>query len=63
MNLVPLFASLSKLIVPPWASMTLLHTASPKPWPWVYVVNSGVKILGFNSSGMPTPVSSTIIFT
>ena len=28
MNLVPLFASLSKLIVPPWASMTLLHTAA-----------------------------------
>ncbi len=40
-NLVPLPSWLSKLIVPPKASVMRLITTNPKPWPLALVVNSG----------------------
>ena len=61
MNVVPFPSSLSKVIVPPRASVNRLTTASPKPWPLDLVVNRGENSLGFASSGMPTPVSDTAI--
>src|SRR4030067_608647 len=39
------------------------QTAKPNPCPLDFVVNKGVKSLGFISSDMPTPVSSTVMTT
>ena len=59
MNLVPAPISLSKVTVPPIASVMRLTTAKPKPCPLDFVVNNGVKSLGLASSGIPIPVSWT----
>ena len=61
MKVVPLPFSLLKLIFPPCVSTRRLTTAKPKPCPLDFVVNSGVKSLLFTSSGMPSPVSSTLM--
>ena len=60
-NLVPLPVSLSKVTVPFNASVMRLTTDSPKPWPFDFVVKSGWNSFVFASSGMPTPVSWTVI--
>jgi hypothetical protein len=60
-NLVPFPFSLSKVMSPPIAFASRLLAAKPKPWPSDLVVNSGWKMLGLTSSGMPSPVSSTVM--
>jgi hypothetical protein len=62
MNFVPLPSSLSNVIVPFNALVILLATAKPKPCPLAFVVNIGSKSLDLTSSGMPTPVSETVMF-
>ena len=63
LNCVPSPNLLSKVIVPPCASTKRLTTANPKPCPLDLVVMRGWKIFGFISSGMPTPVSITVMET
>ncbi len=58
---VPSLFSLSKVISPPWISTKRLTTANPKPCPFALVVNKGWKILGLTASGMPVPVSVTLM--
>jgi hypothetical protein len=60
-NFVPLPFALSKVTFPPSNSVSRLTTASPKPCPLAFVVNSGLKILSLTSSGMPLPVSSIVM--
>jgi hypothetical protein len=60
-NLVPLPSSVSKVTVPPNDSVKRLTTAKPNPCPFDFVVNSGVNNLSLTSSGIPTPVSETVI--
>ena len=62
-KVVPLFSSLSKVTVPPKASFIRFITTKPRPWPIALVVNMGVNILAFALSGMPTPVSLTVMTT
>lgn len=57
MKVVPLPVWVWKVIVPSWASIRRLTTASPKPCPLDFVVKSGVKSLVWISCGMPWPVS------
>ena len=61
MNVAPLPSWLSRVTVPSNASVMRLTTAKPKPCPFDFVVKSGVKSLGLTSSGMPTPVSLTVM--
>lgn len=61
MNVVPFPTSLTKVISPLWASTRRLQTASPNPCPFDLVVTNGVKSFGLTSSGMPIPVSSTVM--
>ena len=61
MKVVPLPSLLSKETVPPKASAMRLTTANPNPWPLDFVVNIGVNSLPLTASGMPTPVSFTVI--
>ncbi len=58
---VPSLFLLSKVISPPWTSTKRLTTARPKPCPFALVVNKGWKILGLTASGMPVPVSVTLM--
>ena len=60
-NVVPFPSWLSNVIEPLSASTRRLTTANPKPWPLALVVTSGVKSLGLISSGMPLPVSDTVM--
>ena len=61
MNFVPLVSWLVKFISPSRASVMRLTTANPKPWPFDFVVNSGVNSFSWASFGMPFPVSSISI--
>ena len=63
MKVVPLPSWLSNDTVPPNASVIRFTTGKPKPWPLALVVNIGVNILLFIASGMPMPVSFTVITT
>ncbi len=56
-NVVPVFFSVSNVIVPFSVSVSFFATANPKPCPLGLVVNSGLKRFFFISSGMPEPVS------
>jgi hypothetical protein len=62
-NVVPLFMAVVTVMVPPCDSMMRLHMAKPKPIPCALVVNSGEKIFGKISSGIPVPVSVKVIST
>ena len=53
MNFVPMFNSLSKVVVPFIASTSRLHTASLKPCPFDLVVKSGLNSFVRTSKGMP----------
>ena len=61
MNFVPLPASVSKVTLPPIASVNLLTVANPNPCPLAFVVINGVNILLFTFSGMPSLVSCTLM--
>ena len=50
-NFVPFLFSLSKVIVASDVSLSFLATGKPNPLPLALVVNSGLKILFFASSG------------
>ena len=60
-NFEPFPFSLSKVRSPPIAFASRLLTAKPKPCPLDFVVNNGWKMLGLMSSGIPSPVSLTLI--
>jgi hypothetical protein len=47
----------SKVTVPPRASVNLLTTANPKPWPFDFVVTRGVNNFSLISSEIATPES------
>src|SRR3990170_1375355 len=57
MKVAPFSNVLSTEIFPPCASMTRLHMCRPKPIPFAFVVNNGVKSFPRFSFEMPTPVS------
>lgn len=59
-NVVPMPSWLSKVTVPPNASVIRFITAKPNPWPFDLVVNIGVNNLSLTFSDMPTPVSLTV---
>ena len=63
MNFVPFPIWLSNFIVPFRASTRRFTTTRPSPWPFALVVIMGENSLGFISSGIPIPVSSTVINT
>lgn len=60
MNFEPFPTLLSTIILPPCASTSLLHIASPNPVPFDLVVKNGLKSFCKFSSDIPTPVSSTL---
>ena len=61
LNLVPFPTSLSNETVPPSPSVNRLTTDKPNPWPLDLVVIRGVNSLLRTFSGMPSPVSSTVM--
>jgi len=60
-NVVPFPCWLSNVTVPSSASINRFTTAKPKPCPLALVVNNGVKSLALTSSGIPSPVSVTVM--
>jgi hypothetical protein len=56
-NIVPLFSSVSCVIVPPKEFMLFFTIAKPRPMPPVLVVNLGSNILVIFSSDIPEPLS------
>ena len=63
MKVVPMPSLLSKVAVPPNDSVMRLITGKPNPWPLAFVVNIGTNNLLFIPSGIPTPVSLTVMMT
>ena len=59
MKVVLLPSWLSKVTVPPNASVNRLTAAKPNPCPVFFVVNKSVNNLSFASSAMPLPLSLT----
>ena len=57
-NVVPTPGALRKLMLPPWSSMILWVSASPRPVPAALVVKNGSNTLSASEGEMPLPESS-----